>query len=96
MDGQMNSKLLDKILEDDMTFLSDGKSVVDLLGPDRGLDLEKDLDTTKPYSIIDKPMDGSPTHPLNTNIPQTQSHPPYFPPSLIHYPPRPPIQHTLL
>ena len=52
MNTQMNSKLLDKIMKDDMISLSGGESDVDLLGPDLGLDLEEDLDTIKPYSII--------------------------------------------
>ena len=59
---QMNSELLDKILKDDMISLSGGEFDVDLLGPDLGLGLEEDLDTTKPYSIIDKLLDGPLTH----------------------------------
>ena len=62
MDSQMNSELLDKILDDDMISLSGVESDVDILGPDLGLNLEEDLDTTKPYSIIDELMDGPPTH----------------------------------
>ena len=87
MDSQMNSELLDSILGDDVISLSSGESDVDLLGPDLSLGFEEDLDTTKPYFIIDKLMDGPPTHPLNTNIPQTPLHPTYSPPSFTHYPP---------
>ena len=58
----MNSELLEKILEDDIISVSGGKSDVDLLGPDFGLDIEEDLSTTKPYSIIDQLMDGPTTH----------------------------------
>ena len=62
MGSQMNSKLLDKILEDDMISLSGCESDVDLPGTDLGLDLEEYLDTTEPYSIIDELMDSLPTH----------------------------------
>ena len=62
MDSQMNSELLDKILEDDMISLSGSESDVSLLGPDLGLHLEEDLETTKPYFTIDELMDGPPTH----------------------------------
>lgn len=62
MDSQMNSKLLNKILEDGIISLSSGESDVNLLEPDLGLDLEEDLDITKPHSIIDELMDGPPTH----------------------------------
>ena len=58
----MNSELRGKILENDMIWLSGGESDVDLLGPDVGLGLEEDLDTTRPYSIIDELMDSPPTH----------------------------------
>ena len=58
----MNSKLPNKILEDSIISLSSGESDVNLLEPDLGLDLEEDLDITKPYSIIDELMDGPPTH----------------------------------
>ena len=57
MDRQMKSELLDKTLEIDMISLSRGESNVDFLGPDLVVDLEKDLDTTKRYSIIDELMD---------------------------------------
>ena len=62
MDSQMNSELLNKVLEDDMISLRGGESDVDLLGPDLSLDLQEDLDTKKRYSIIDELMDGPPTH----------------------------------
>ena len=62
MNSQMNSELLDKILESDMILLSGGKFDVNLLGPDLGLDLEEDLNITKPYSIIDELMDNPPAH----------------------------------
>ena len=62
MDIQINSKLLDKILEDYMMSVSRGQFDVNLLGPDLGLDLEEDLDTTNPCSIVDELKDGSPTH----------------------------------
>ena len=58
----MNSKLLDKIMEDDMISLSGGESDVNLLEPNLGLDLAEDLDTIKPYSIIDELMDSPSTH----------------------------------
>ena len=60
--SQINSELLHKILEDFIISLSGGESDVDLLGPDFGLDIEEDLNTTKPYSIIDELMDGPTTH----------------------------------
>ena len=62
MESQTNIELLDKILEDDMISLSGGESDVVLLGADPSLDVEKDLDTTKPYSIIGELIDGPPTH----------------------------------
>ena len=45
-----------------MISLSGGESDVVLLGADPSLDVEKDLDTTKPYSIIGELIDGPPTH----------------------------------
>ena len=65
MDSQMNSELLNEMLEGNIISLSSGESNIDLLGPDFGLDPKEGLNTTKPYSIIDELMDGSPTHRTN-------------------------------
>ena len=62
MNSQINNELPNIILEDDIISLSGGESEIDLLVPDFGLDLDEDLDTTKPYFIIDELMDGPPTH----------------------------------
>lgn len=62
MDSQMNSELLDKILQDHIISLSGGESNIDLLEADIGLDLQEDLDTNKPYSITDELMNDPPTH----------------------------------
>lgn len=45
-----------------MMSASSGQSDANPLGSNLGLNLEEDLDTTKPCSIIDELMDGSPTH----------------------------------
>ena len=92
----MNSELRGKILENDMIWLSGGESDVDLLGPDVGLGLEEDLDTTKPCSIIDELMDSPPTH--HTTYQQSTNTITFTnsPPSLTHYLPWPPLQHSLL
>ena len=47
MDSQMNSELLNKILEDDIILLSSCESDIDLLGPDLDVELEERLDTIK-------------------------------------------------
>lgn len=62
MDSQMNSELLDKILQGHIISLSGGESNIDLLEADIGLDLQEDLDTNKPYSITDELMNDPPTH----------------------------------
>lgn len=59
MGKQMNSELLNKILEEDMISLSSDESDVDLLWPDLILDLEEDLDTIFHYRQIN----GKPTNP---------------------------------
>ena len=64
MESQMDSELLDKILEDDMISLSGGESDVDLLGPDLSLDLEEDLDTKKKIFHYRR-TNGWPTDPLH-------------------------------
>ena len=61
----MNSELLNEMLEGDIISLRGGESDIELLGPDFGLDLKEDQNTTKPYSIIDELMDGPPTHRTN-------------------------------
>ena len=92
----MNSELRGKILENDMIWLSGGESDVDLLGPDVGLGLEEDLDTTKPYSIIDELMDSPPTH--HTKYQHSTNTITFINslPFLTHYLPWPPLQHSLL
>ena len=55
MDSQMHSELLNQILEEDIILLSGGESDTDLMG------LDKDLNITRLYSIIDELMDGPPT-----------------------------------
>ena len=62
MDSQMNSELLNKILEYDIILLSSCESDIDLLGLDLDVELEEGFDTIKQYSIIDKLRDGPPTH----------------------------------
>lgn len=58
MGKQMNSELLNKILEEDMISLSSDESDVDVLGPDLILDLEEDLDTIFHY----RQTNGRPTN----------------------------------
>ena len=61
MDSQINSVLVNKMLEEDIISLSGGESDTDLLGSDFGRDAKEDR-ITRPYSIIDELMDGPPTH----------------------------------
>ena len=62
MDSQMNSKLLNQIFENDIIFFSAGECDMNLLEIDLDVELEKDFNTTKKYSIINELMDGPPTH----------------------------------
>ena len=62
MDSQIDSNLLDNILENDIISLISGESDTDLLGPDLDLNLHEDMDTTKLYSILDELMASPPTH----------------------------------
>ena len=50
----MGSELRNKILEEDIISLNGGDFDTELLEP------EEDLNETRPYSIIDKLMDGPP------------------------------------
>ena len=61
MDSQIDSEILDNILENHIISLSGGESDIDLLGPDLGLNLHEDIDTMKPYSILDELMASRPT-----------------------------------
>ena len=62
IDSQIDSELLDSILENDIISLSGGKSDTDLLGHDLDLNLNENMDTTKPYSILDELVACPPTH----------------------------------
>ena len=61
MDSQIDSELLDSMLEKDIILLSSEETDTDLLGSDLDLNLH-DIDTTKPYSILDELMACPPTH----------------------------------
>ena len=62
MDSQIDSEMLDNILENDIILLIGGESDINLLGPDLGLDLYEDMDTTKLYSILDELMASKTTY----------------------------------
>ena len=62
MDSQIDCEMLDNILENDIILLIGGESDINLLGPDLGLDLYEDMDTTKLYSILDELMASKTTY----------------------------------
>ena len=82
MDSEINSIVLNEMLEEDFISLSGGESDTDLLQSDFGRNAKEDQ-ITRPYSIIDELMDGPPTH-------QTQhQHTSVTAPSALTSPPLP-------
>ena len=82
MDSEINSIVLNEMLEEDIISLSGGESDTDLLQSDFGRNAKEDQ-ITRPYSIIDELMDGPPTH-------QTQhQHTSVTTPSALTSPPLP-------
>ena len=61
MDSEINSVLLNEMLEEDIISLSSGESDTELLQSDFGWSAKEDW-ITRPISIIDELMDGPPTH----------------------------------
>ena len=86
IDSQIDSKIVDNILENDIVLLSGGESDTNLLGPDMGLNLHEGMNTTKPYSILNELMAIPPNHNIKHNTPQIPPRPPHPSPSLTHYP----------
>ena len=72
MGCQMNSELLNKILEEDIISLRGGESDHDLLGFDLEKNLENNCPPLKLYSIIDELMDNPQTN-HNKNQPYTKT-----------------------
>ena len=62
IDRQMNTDLLNKIMDEEMISLSGGESNDDLLGFEVEENLENYQPPTKPSLIIDEFIDSSPTH----------------------------------
>ena len=62
MDGQIYSKTLNNILENDMISLSHGSSDTYLLGLDLDINSHEDIHTMKPFSILNQ-LPGQPTNP---------------------------------
>lgn len=62
VDSQIDNEILNNILDNDIILLSCKESDVDLLEPDDGLNLHKNMDTTKPCSILDELNASLPNH----------------------------------
>ena len=90
MDSEINSVLLNEMLEEDIISLSGGQSDTDLLQSDFGRNAKEDQ-ITRPHSIIDELMDGPPTHQtqhqlISVTTPSALTSPPLpktFPPPTI-------------